>query len=132
MVDIYLFPAEPNPADVRLREPTTPPVEYTINVSVTATGTVSTLRTLSLSRTTTTTAAATAAVTLEVIPAAVVPPPPIQVVGRGGPVIRPLPVPVTRNVKVATRAHGHVNVSLVVDHAGRHHLEDELVLVGAI
>jgi hypothetical protein len=112
MADLYLFPAEANPADVRLREPTAPPVEHTINVAVTATGTPT--------------------ATLEVIPAAVVPPPPIQVVGRGGPVIRPLPVPVTRNVTVATRAHGQVHVSLVVDHAGRRHLEDELVLVGAI
>jgi hypothetical protein len=111
MTDVLLFPSEPNPEDVTLREGgVAGPVTYTVNVSVTAAGLT--------------------AVATSFIPAGEPEPPPTPT--RGGGYVRPVPVPVTRNVTVVTRAHGQVNVSLAVDHAGRRHLEDELLLVGAI
>lgn len=116
MPDIYLFPEEPIPADVRLREPSAPAAVHTVEVAATAT--------------------ALPTIAFEVTPASIEPPaqPPPT---RGGGIVRPRfvrpqPVPVTRQVHVAVRAHCKPTVALAVEHAGRRHQEDELILVGAL
>jgi hypothetical protein len=97
MADIYLFPAEPNAADVRLREPAAAPVAIP-PVSGGGGGHWTT-----------------------------------QPRGRHIPAYAwPAPVPVRRTVHVSADVRTRPAVELVVDHAGRRHLEDELLLVGAI
>lgn len=50
MADVFLFPSEPNPPDVRLREPGAPAVVHQITVAVAAVVSAAISRTASLSR----------------------------------------------------------------------------------
>jgi hypothetical protein len=134
MADVLLFPAEPNPEDVTLREggvggPTT----YTVNVSVTAVGGAAATRHLEATRQAGATASGLTAVATTFLPAGEPEPEPEPPTpSRGGGFTRPAPLPINRNVNVAARAQGRANVNLAVDHAGRRHLEDELLLVGVL
>lgn len=110
MADVLLFPSEPNPADVRLREAGLPaPASHTITAQATVTGT------------------ATVAYVVTRAPSG-------EVVSRGS---RPLrfvrpPPPLTRRAYLAVSATGVATVDIAVNHAGRRRREDELVLVGVL